>query len=74
MPKTSVRHIFKMKLDHRPIVISTSTDNDTKDVKHFRFLANWLLRPNFPNMVKRAWNLNDDISEKLIKATSSIKY
>lgn len=44
-PNTTVRHLFKLNLDHRPLLVSTNSSKIENGVKSFRFLASWLFHP-----------------------------
>lgn len=44
-PYTSVRHLSKLKSDHRPLLVATNPEGSTGGKRPFRFLASWLQHP-----------------------------
>ncbi|TYH86856.1 hypothetical protein ES332_D01G073600v1 [Gossypium tomentosum] len=47
VPNTSVRHLYKLKIVHRPLLVLVNPTRRREGEKPFRFLASWLVNPKF---------------------------
>ncbi|CAL1407206.1 unnamed protein product [Linum trigynum] len=54
-PEVSVRHLPRVKSDHRPLLLSTDLSCPPAGPKPFRFLAAWLTHDEFTPMLQEAW-------------------
>ncbi|KAI9080552.1 hypothetical protein K1719_037518 [Acacia pycnantha] len=62
LPQASVAHLPKLLSDHRPILIKLGHNHQSRpSVRPFRFLAPWLSHPDFPNIVRRAWQSGGEL-------------
>ncbi|KAH1081879.1 hypothetical protein J1N35_021640 [Gossypium stocksii] len=51
---TTVRHLHKLKSDHRPLLVSMNPVRLEQGFRPFRFLASWLSHPEFRDVVLKA--------------------
>lgn len=56
-PRIVVKHLNKLKSDHMPLLVSTSTEVGKGRVRPFRFLTSWLQHPQFRSVVRDSWSL-----------------
>ncbi|KAK8663445.1 hypothetical protein V6N13_083264 [Hibiscus sabdariffa] len=47
-----VHNLFRMKSDHRPIMLSVGDSEHVNRSKHFRYFSGWLSHDDFPRMVQ----------------------
>ncbi|XP_061374583.1 uncharacterized protein LOC133316815 [Gastrolobium bilobum] len=60
-PNRSITHLLFNGSDHRPIIHKdTSSVDQNKDLKPFRFLAAWLTNDSFGDVVKGCWQHNSE--------------
>ena len=58
-PKNSIVHLPKLNSIHRPILVLFSRGTwRNGGIKPFRFLASWLMVPDFQQVVKARWDSN----------------
>lgn len=72
-PHCSVTHLSRLKLDHRPLLLSLTLVINFPRRSPFRFLAGWVEHPNLSNFVKDNWHFNGNMFEALASFTSNIK-
>ncbi|XP_028804741.1 uncharacterized protein LOC114759691 [Neltuma alba] len=61
-PSTQVMHLPKVQSDHRPLLIK-STASKPQAQRPFRFLASWLLHPEFSTLVRKHWDTGRRLTE-----------
>lgn len=71
-PNARVLHLPKIQSDHRPLLIQTNGEK-TSNVRPFKFLASWLLHPNFHDMVKAAWDDEKNLASNIENFTTRVK-
>ena len=54
-PKVVVTHLPRTFSDHHPVLIELWKTNVNRLVRPFCFLTMWLLHPDFPRIVRKAW-------------------
>lgn len=59
-PESYVRHMPRIKSDHRPILLVTHPPTPTGSLRPFRFQAAWLTHPDFQKNFQQSWLYNDD--------------
>ncbi|XP_031120913.1 uncharacterized protein LOC116024153 [Ipomoea triloba] len=57
----NVEHLPIIGSDHAPILVSFSNDNNFKGPKKFRFMAPWLIHPDFEKLVKENWKRDEPL-------------
>lgn len=73
----TVRHLHKLKSDHRPILVSTHKGQDGGKERPFKFLASWLDHSKFIDVVRQSWKnarlvfVNLDLFTALVKEWNS---
>ncbi|KAA3486894.1 LINE-1 reverse transcriptase isogeny [Gossypium australe] len=72
-PKCLVSNLPRIKSDHRPILLFTSTDMDLARGRPFRFLAGWTKHNNFSTFVKEKWNYGGNMAASLNSFTTMSK-
>lgn len=60
-----IRHLHKLKSDHRPLFLSTNPNSKSKGERPFRFSASWLSHPEFRDVVHKSWQENANILDNL---------
>ncbi|CAL1354280.1 unnamed protein product [Linum trigynum] len=60
-PEATVRHIARVKFDHRPILITTNAIIQPGGPKPFKFLAAWLTHEDFNRMTTSAWGKGEEL-------------
>ncbi|KAL4388860.1 hypothetical protein GQ457_09G013220 [Hibiscus cannabinus] len=60
-PESTVHHLFQMKSDHRPIMISVGDSDHVNRSKHFRYFSGWLSHDDFPHIVQDNWQASENI-------------
>lgn len=60
-PDSSIRHLHRLKSDHRPILLSTNSSISSMANRPFRFLANLLIHTEFNSLVRGTWNTTVDV-------------
>ncbi|KAK8683136.1 hypothetical protein V6N13_039203 [Hibiscus sabdariffa] len=60
-PESMVHHLFRMKSDHRPIMLSVGDSDNVSRPKQFRYFSGWLSHDDFPHMVQDNWHLSENI-------------
>ncbi|TYG62224.1 hypothetical protein ES288_D07G211500v1 [Gossypium darwinii] len=72
-PNTTVRHLYKLKSDHRPLLVSTNPERIEKGVRPFCFLASWLSHPEFQDVISKAWISDNVIMQNLENFSKSVQ-
>ncbi|KAG8499648.1 hypothetical protein CXB51_006070 [Gossypium anomalum] len=72
-PQCLVRHLTRIKLDHRPLLLVTRPNFCNPIGRPFRFLAGWTKHNDFSNFVKSKWNFAGNMSESLNNFTFFVK-
>ncbi|TYG71847.1 hypothetical protein ES288_D05G432000v1 [Gossypium darwinii] len=60
----SIRNLHRLKLDHRPILVSLNPLQNRGN-RPFRYLANWLLHAEFNGLVSNSWKYDMDVISNL---------
>ncbi|KAK8566641.1 hypothetical protein V6N13_002337 [Hibiscus sabdariffa] len=60
-PESLVHHLFRMKSDHRPILLSVGVSDHVRRSKQFRYFSGWLSHADFPRMVQDNWQFSENI-------------
>lgn len=68
-----VRHLHRLKSDHRPILVSTTSIASPKVNRPFRFFASWLIHPEFGSLVRDSGKLENDLTVNIHGFTKSAK-
>lgn len=55
-PEASVSHLLRVFSDHRPILLELSRPPSATTNKPFRFHTMWIHHPDFPDVVRNAWD------------------
>lgn len=55
-PKANVKHIERVQLDHCSILVCLEHKQQVRLQRPFKFQPMWLSHPEFPNVVRDAWN------------------
>lgn len=58
-PSTTVHHLHKIQVDHRPLDIGFGQMSLRKPVKPFRFISAWLSHKEFGSFVHENWHTVD---------------
>lgn len=65
-PDCFVQHLPKMKSDHRPILVKSDEMGQRSNEKRpFQFLAAWLGRTQFHDLLSRVWNNGDPLTTNI---------
>ncbi|CAN1148633.1 Putative ribonuclease H protein At1g65750, partial [Linum perenne] len=72
-PEAHILHLHKLKSDHRPILLCSSLQVCSSNVKPFRFLSAWLSHPTFNFFVKNKWIAGADLPSALGALASDLK-
>lgn len=65
-PSSSVRHLYRLKSNHRPLLLSTNSSVSPKANRPFRFLASWLLHTEFNSFVRNTWKAEVDVITNIL--------
>ncbi|CAL1380557.1 unnamed protein product [Linum trigynum] len=60
-PDTTVRHLLRVRSDHRPLLIRTCPELPSPGPRPFKFLASWLTHQEFPEVLKKSWAKGSDL-------------
>ncbi|KAK5840874.1 hypothetical protein PVK06_009779 [Gossypium arboreum] len=52
-PNTTVQHLYKLKSDHCPLMVSMNPEKVENETRPFRFLASWLSHLEFKDVVAK---------------------
>lgn len=72
-PRTIVRHLYKLKSDHRPLLVSTNPGKDPRGTRPFRFLASWLQHPEFQDVLSKNGIPNGDVVQNIENFSSKVQ-
>lgn len=72
-PNSSVRHLHKLKSNHRPILVSSFSIPDGRKERPFRALAGWFGHVEFREVVKNSWCRGFSVPERLDHFTNLVK-
>lgn len=73
-PATQVLHLPRIKSDHRPLLIKLPISPDRRPPPPFKFLASWLLHPEFQSLVQRDWLADGCVADNLATLSSSLQH
>ncbi|CAN1177321.1 Putative ribonuclease H protein At1g65750, partial [Linum perenne] len=73
-PEVVVRHLPRIRSDHRPILIHCLADLvPHRSIRPFRFVAAWLEHDTFPPTLKNAWSYNVPTPAALTSLQSKLR-
>ncbi|KAE8688384.1 hypothetical protein F3Y22_tig00110987pilonHSYRG00164 [Hibiscus syriacus] len=72
-PLSSVKHLNRMKPDHRPILLSLSSAPPPRHSPPFRYLSGWSLHSDFELFVHDNWDLSLPIAESIANFTAAAR-
>ncbi|KAK7836759.1 putative ribonuclease h protein [Quercus suber] len=73
-PEASVTHLSRVFSDHCPVLLELSRPPPTDQNRPFRFQIMWIHHPEFPNIVKEAWELEANLNVAIKKFTESANH
>ncbi|XP_065617380.1 uncharacterized protein LOC136062356 [Quercus suber] len=73
LPEASVTHLLKVFSDHCSVLFELSFPPPVGQNRPFRFQTMWIHHPNFPNVVRKAWELEVNLVVAIKKFTESAK-
>lgn len=68
-----VRHLHRLKSDHRPFLVSITSTVSSKVNCPFQFLASWLFHLEFGSLVRDNWKSMDDLTVNIHEFIESAK-
>ncbi|KAK8653848.1 hypothetical protein V6N13_127831 [Hibiscus sabdariffa] len=63
--ESTVHHLFRMKSDHRPILLAVGDSMHVTRSKQFRYFSGWLSHDDFSCMVEDNWHPNGNIVDTI---------
>ncbi|CAN1124799.1 Putative ribonuclease H protein At1g65750, partial [Linum perenne] len=72
-PESSVRHLHRIKSDHRPIVLCPFYQVSSSNVKPFRFISAWISHASFNPVVSNSWGAGAELTQNLEVLTARLK-
>lgn len=72
-PNYSVQHLYRLKSDHRPILVSFGVKTLRGEQRPFRFIASWLLHLEFKDLVNTHWGRDRGLALNLKQLTLVLK-
>ncbi|CAN1808039.1 Transposon TX1 uncharacterized 149 kDa protein [Linum perenne] len=73
-PEGGVRHIMRIRSDHRPIVLNSHAAPIPRiGARPFRFLAPWIGHPDFDQLIKANWSRERGVCKNLEKLTWKLR-
>ncbi|KAK8647774.1 hypothetical protein V6N13_121501 [Hibiscus sabdariffa] len=72
-PNSVLRHLVRMKSDHRSLLLQTATVPHSRWSQHFMYFSGWNLHPAFKQFVEKAWRSDLPITEA-IQSFSTVSF
>ncbi|KAH1091317.1 hypothetical protein J1N35_018574 [Gossypium stocksii] len=72
-PNCVVTHFPRLKLDHKPLCLTLSSNINLLRGHHFCFLAGWVELPSFYEFVRGKWTFDGDIADSISHFTNNIR-
>ncbi|KAH1096692.1 hypothetical protein J1N35_013613 [Gossypium stocksii] len=71
-PNCRITHLSRIKLDHRPLLLSFNPNISLPRGSSFRFLVGWFEHPNFDSFFKDSWECSGNFADTLGKFTQKL--
>ncbi|KAK8615041.1 hypothetical protein V6N13_068827 [Hibiscus sabdariffa] len=70
-PSSTLHHLLRMKSDHRPLLLSSSSSVPSSSSPMFKYFAGWSKHPDFKSMVAANWDSSQPLSDTIQSFTAA---
>ncbi|KAK8556080.1 hypothetical protein V6N13_070149 [Hibiscus sabdariffa] len=70
-PEAAVSHLFRMRSDHRPLLLTVGPSHGPYSARQFRYFSGWHSHADFHRMVQDNWKSMPSLSESIKAFTAA---